>query len=349
MKKIIILAFTVLSLLTACQTITNLTYEIKDKIPGLNETETSQEQDKEISESEDTQVFYEVSKEQAEALNKLEKEKSKEEFTKTLKINPKDLNSRNVFLMNYDTGEIMFTKNEEEVVFPASLTKIITTIVAIENCQDLTKTYALDEDLYLELINADASMAGFSPGEEVGVIDLAYGTMMPSGADASIGLSELCTGSVDSHVEAMNRLVRKLGLKKTNFTNVTGLHDDDNYSTARDLADIMVYCLDNKVFSEIISQPSHTTQATDYHPEGISLSYSVRDYADAHGVEGYQILGGKTGFTEEAGLCLASVAEIDGKTYILVTLGSAAQDGHYIDAINIYNKIHENNDKLASI
>lgn len=276
--------------------------------------------------------------------------KRKEEFKriKDLNISSKDIYSKNLCLMDVETGEVLIGIKENEVGFPASLTKIMTTIVAIENCDNINSSYTIDQETYDKLIDEDASMAGFTPGESVPFQDLLFGTMMPSGADASLGLAYCSTGKPEEHVNAMNQKVKSLGLKNTHFTNVTGLHNPKNYSTAKDIADILRYALGNNTFEMVMTKDTYKTTATPSHIDGIDMEYSVVAYANENGVENYKILGGKTGFTEEAGLCLASLAEINGNRYILVTFGAIEKFENYQDAINIYNLIFENTDSLAS-
>ncbi len=258
-----------------------------------------------------------------------------------LKINTEEIWSYNVVLMDEETGEILYKLDENEKVYPASLTKIITTMVAIEDNRGEGELYEFDHDLIHEMIMEDATMAGFLEGDKVDKEDLIYGCMLPSGGEASIGLAEMTSGSSQAHVERMNKLVEDLGMSSTHFTNVTGLHHPENYSTAKELAEITRVGLRNPEFDKIFTSPGFVSSPTAHYPNGVYMDYSVRQFADELDTPGIEILGGKTGFTEKAGLCLASAAIVDGKRYILVTLGSEGQDGHFLDALTIYSYLDE--------
>lgn len=222
------------------------------------------------------------------------------------------------------------------------MTKIMTTIVAIENLSDLNQEITVTNDMIANLYAQDATQAGFQPGETVQAIDLLYGVMLPSGADCCIALADTIAGSEEGFVELMNQKAEKLGLENTHFVNTTGLHADDHYSTAKDIAELLRYALKNSTFREIIESPYHSTPGTNVHPDGITFySTMFKNLSDATVIDG-KIMGGKTGFTSEAGCCLASFAEIDGIEYILVTAGAyQAGTPHIDDAVKLYNRLGE--------
>lgn len=227
-------------------------------------------------------------------------------------------------------------------MYPASMTKIMTTIVAIENLSDLNQEITVTNDMIANLYAQDATQAGFQPGETVPAIDLLYGVMLPSGADCCIALADTIAGSEEGFVELMNQKAEKLGLENTHFCNTTGLHADDHYSTARDIAELLRYALKNSTFREIIESPYHSTPGTNVHPDGITFySTMFKNLSDTTVIDG-KIMGGKTGFTSEAGCCLASFAEIDDIEYILVTAGAyQAGTPHIDDAVKLYNRLGE--------
>lgn len=233
-------------------------------------------------------------------------------------------------------GEI----NGEQQMYPASMTKIMTTIVAIENLKDLDQEITLTNEMFEGLYEQDATQAGFQPGETVRAIDLLYGVMLPSGAECCIALADTISGSEADFVTLMNEKAAKLGMSGTNFCDTTGLHDANHYSTAKDIAVLLKYALRNDTFREIIESPYHSTPATNIHPDGITFySTMFKNLSDTAVTDG-QIMGGKTGYTGEAGHCLASFAEIDGTEYILVT-GGASGTGipHINDALTVYNRL----------
>lgn len=166
--------------------------------------------------------------------------------------------------------------------------------------------------------------------------------MLPSGAECCRALAVTIAGSEDAFVDLMNQKAEKLGLDNTHFCNTTGLHADNHYSTAKDIATLLHYALKNDTFREIIESPYHSTQATNVHPDGFTFySTMFKNLSDTTVIDG-QILGGKTGFTSEAGCCLASFAEIDDIEYILVTAGAyQAGTPHIDDAVKLYNRLGE--------
>lgn len=252
------------------------------------------------------------------------------------------INSSYAVLMQVGSGRVVGDINGETPMYPASMTKIMTTIVAIENLSDLNQEITVTNDMIANLYAQDATQAGFQPGETVQAIDLLYGVMLPSGADCCIALADTIAGSEEGFVELMNQKAEKLGLENTHFCNTTGLHADDHYSTAKDIAELLRYALKNSTFREIIESPYHSTPGTNVHPDGITFySTMFKNLSDATVIDG-KIMGGKTGFTSEAGCCLASFAEIDDIEYILVTAGAyQAGTPHIDDAVKLYNRLGE--------
>ena len=250
------------------------------------------------------------------------------------------INSLYAVLMQVRGGRVIGEINGEQQMYPASMTKIMTTIVAIENLKDLDQEITLTNEMFEGLYEQDATQAGFQPGETVRAIDLLYGVMLPSGAECCIALADTISGSEADFVTLMNEKAAKLGMSGTNFCDTTGLHDANHYSTAKDIAVLLKYALRNDTFREIIESPYHSTPATNIHPDGITFySTMFKNLSDTAVTDG-QIMGGKTGYTGEAGHCLASFAEIDGTEYILVT-GGASGTGipHINDALTVYNRL----------
>ncbi|MCB6544618.1 D-alanyl-D-alanine carboxypeptidase family protein [Blautia glucerasea] len=250
------------------------------------------------------------------------------------------INSPYAVLMQVRGGRVIGEINGEQQMYPASMTKIMTTIVAIENLKDLDQEITLTNEMFAGLYEQDATQAGFQPGETVRAIDLLYGVMLPSGAECCITLADTISGSEADFVTLMNEKAAKLGMSGTNFCDTTGLHDANHYSTAKDIAVLLKYALRNDTFREIIESPYHSTPATNIHPDGITFySTMFKNLSDTVVTDG-QIMGGKTGYTGEAGHCLASFAEIDGTEYILVT-GGASGTGipHINDALTVYNRL----------
>ena len=252
------------------------------------------------------------------------------------------INSSTAVLMQARGGKIIGEINGDQQMYPASMTKIMTAIVAIEELGDLDQEITLTNEMVAGLAEQNAMQAGFQPGETVRAIDLLYGVLLPSGAECCIALADTVAGSEEAFVELMNKKAVKLGMDNTHFCDTTGLHDPNHYSTARDIAVLLKYAIKNDTFREIIESPWHSTPGTNVHPDGITFySTMLKNLSDTTVTDG-QILGGKTGYTSEAGHCLASFAEIDGLEYILVTGGAAGTGIHQInDAVTIYNRLGE--------
>ena len=237
----------------------------------------------------------------------------------TVKVNAVNLNisSKTAILYNLDNGEILYEKNADEKVSIASLTKIMTALVTLENIQNLNKQVVLINQDFQGLVQANAVTAGFTKGEIVTYKDLLYGLLLPSGADAAKALARNVAGSEDGFIKMMNDKVKELDLKQTNFSTVIGLDDENNYSTARELSLIFKEALKNNDFKTIIKAKQYTTS------DGkIKFKSTIQSNAKKFDIDIPYILGGKTGTTTDAGLCLATIAKANNVNYMLVTTGA---------------------------
>lgn len=253
------------------------------------------------------------------------------------------LSSHSALMIDLTEDRICYAKNQNERLPIASLTKIMTALTVIEKCDSLDAEYTFNGDIISRMVASHASRAGFEAGETVSVRDLLYGIMLPSGGDAALGAAEYVAGDEEAFVILMNRRAKQLGMKNTHFSDVTGLDDTDNYSTAADMALLFAKALENETFFEIVTADRYLTTATEQHKNGILLESTLNEPMKQYALEG-KILGGKTGYTTGAGLCLASYAEVEGHRYILVTLG--AGDGskypsyHFEDAAILYDEYY---------
>ena len=228
-----------------------------------------------------------------------------------------NISSQNAILYNMDSGEVLYEKAADEKVPIASLTKIMTALVAIENIKDLDTQIVLTTDDFKGLIEANAVTAGFTKGEAVTYRDLLYGLLLPSGADAAKALARNIAGNEEKFIKMMNEKVEKMNLKNTHFSTVIGLDDDDNYSTAREVSLIFKEALKNKDFKNIIMTKEYTSS------DGkVKFHSTIQSNAKKFEIDVPYILGGKTGTTTDAGLCLATIAKENGVNYMLVTLGA---------------------------
>ena len=260
-------------------------------------------------------------------------------------INLNTLYSPYAVLVDLESGNVLAEQNSAERMYPASLTKIMTALIAIEETEDMEQTTMLPSDIFPSLYEENASLAGFQPGETVTWKDLLYGVMLPSGAECCLTFARQIAGSEGAFVDLMNKKAEELGMNDTHFANATGLQDKKHYSTVRDIAVLLRYALENDTFRQVFTARRYSVPPTAYHSEGFTFYNTMFQAMDNAGISDDDILGGKTGYTEKAGLCLASLAEINDREYILVT---AKADGnhytepyHVIDAENVYGQIRK--------
>ena len=235
------------------------------------------------------------------------------------KINALELNisSESAILYNLDSGEVLYEKNSDEVRQIASLTKIMTALVTIENVDNLDKQVILTKEDFAGLIEANAVQAGFTNGEVVTYKDLLYGLLLPSGADAAKAIARNVGGSEENFINKMNEKAKELNLKNTKFSTVIGLDDKNNYSTAKEVSIIFKEALKNKTFKEIITTKEYQTS------DGkLTFKSTIQSNAKRYEIDIPYVLGGKTGTTNGAGLCLATIAKANDVNYMLVTLGA---------------------------
>ncbi|MDR1961480.1 MAG: VanZ family protein [Gracilibacteraceae bacterium] len=245
--------------------------------------------------------------------------------------------------LDQDGSEIILDKGGNERIYPASMTKIMTAVVALEHIKNLDVKISLDEKLFATIRAADSSVAGFLPGEKVRALDLLYGLMLPSGAECAMGLAEYTAWSESAFVDLMNEKAGRLGMNDTHFTNAVGLHDQNHYSTAKDIAALVEYAIKNDVFYRIFTAEKYSAGPTNLHADGIIFYSTLFSKMKRATFAGGVILGGKTGYTGEAGQCLASLAEKNGERFILVTCGAPGDNQtqilHIEDARKIFGAI----------
>lgn len=243
-------------------------------------------------------------------------------------------------LVRVSDRKILFEKNAWVRIYPASMTKIMTVLLAAEEAPNLTDHITVTQSIFDRMLNEDASMAGFLPGESVSVTDLLYGALLPSGAECCAALAERLQGTEEAFAEQMNLRAADFGLTGTHFTNTTGLHDPEHYSTVRDVAALLCAALENKTFRRIFTTDEYTTSPTNLHPQGISFESTMFYNLNSPQAGRATILGGKVGFTDQAGLCLASLAVQDGTEYVLVTAGvNNLYRGEICDALTVYGSL----------
>lgn len=250
------------------------------------------------------------------------------------------LYSDKVLLYEPDTKEVIYEVKSEEKSSIASLTKIMTTIVAIENIKDLDEVVTITRDMMNE-IPYDASVAGLKVGDKVTYEDLLYASILPSGADATTALAHGISGTTDKFIELMNKKAEELGLKNTHYSNVTGYDIDNHYSTASEVLELLLYSLDNPLFKKIYETKTYTLT------NGLKVQSTINKYNKTLGYDTSRIIGSKTGYTGDAGLCMSAIIRSNNKDLILITLGadySRKTPYNLVDTLNIIEYLDENYD-----
>ena len=241
-------------------------------------------------------------------------------FVKTALTATPDVNANFMILVDADSNLIVAEKNGESKMYPASMTKVMTLLVACENITDLDQEVEITSDIIDYVNDNDASNCGFKAGEIVTVKDLLYGLILPSGADAALALVRLIAGSEKQFVNLMNQKAQELGISATtHYTNSTGLYNDNHYTTAKDMALVMKYAMANPYASAILSTRNYTTKASNKHSSGISFSNKFLTRIDTQSTGGKALMA-KTGYVSKAGNCaVSSFTGPSGSHYICVT------------------------------
>ena len=247
--------------------------------------------------------------------------------------------SEHALLIDMSNGTVVAKKGSNARMYPASMTKVLTILVAAENMTeaDLDKVVPMTIECTDYAYVNDCSAAGYEVGEQVTVRDLMYGTILPSGGDAAAQLAVYVAGSREAFVDMMNERLEKMGISgTTHFTNMVGIYDDNHYSTCEDMAKIMYAAMQNDICRPVLECHIYTSSSTAEHPDGIELSnlflrrIEDRDF-------GGTILGAKTGFVNQSGNCAVSCEKSDsGKYYLCVTTNSSSSWQCIRDHVEIY-------------
>lgn len=246
----------------------------------------------------------------------------------------KELESETVLLINMDTGIPVLEKNVDKVRYPASLTKIMTYIIAYENIEDVYNTrIEIKQEVLNPLLGTGSSMSGldYKVGEKITVIDLLNCLMITSGNDAALVLADYVGGGdTEKFVNMMNSKAQELGCENTHFVNPHGLHDDEHYSTAYDLYKITSYALTLPLFSEITDTATYYCEGDDYPLVTTNFMIDVNRGGDYYYTYAKGI---KTGTTDQAGRCLITTAIADGYAYMCICMGAPYQNSDHNGAM----------------
>ncbi len=223
------------------------------------------------------------------------------------------------------TGRILYAKDENKKLPMASTTKILTAIIAIENTKDIDKKHEIPKSA----VGVEGSSIYLKKGEHLSIRELLYGLMLRSGNDSAVAIAEIVSGSVEKFVQAMNKKCEKLGLTNTHIVTVNGLHNENHYSSAADLAKLTAYALNNETFAEIVSTKEKCISAE------LDKKYGYRYLKNKNkllnmirGADGV-----KTGYTTKAGKCFVGSATRNGMKIICVVLNSKSTFNEAADLI----------------
>lgn len=258
------------------------------------------------------------------------------ENTKTLDL---ELYSENALLIDLESNTVLVQKNADARIYPASMTKVMTVLVAAEHIENWDETFTMTQSIIDPLFLADASMAGFVHGEAVPMTELLYGAVLPSGAEATEALAIVTAGSEEAFAALMNEKAQALGLKDTHFVDASGLHDENHYTTLSDMAIIMQAALDNPHCREVLTSVNHTSPATTQNPEGVAMTnrflYRIRPQQTGN----VDIQAAKTGYTAQAMNCCASFGvSPKGRNLICVTSKAWTGDFCIDDHVALYSQ-----------
>ena len=256
------------------------------------------------------------------------------ENTKTLDL---ELYSENALLIDLESNTVLVQKNADARIYPASMTKVMTVLVAAEHIENWDETFTMTQSIIDPLFLADASMAGFVHGEEVSMTELLYGAVLPSGAEATEALAIVTAGSEEAFAALMNEKAQALGLKDTHFVDASGLHDENHYTTLSDMAIIMQAALDNPHCREVLTSVNHTSPATEQNPSGVAMTNRFLYRIQPQQTGTVQILAAKTGYTAQAMNCCVSYGIMEnGRAAICVTAHAWTGDYCIADHLALY-------------
>lgn len=271
----------------------------------------------------------------------------------TEKIN---LNSKYYGVYTLDNLQELESKEQNKIVPIASLTKIMTAIVCIENIDDLNQTVVVNLPQVQSYYNEEYSVAGLKDGQEISYYDLIATMLIPSGADSASCIALNVFGDYSRFIKEMNDKAKEIGMNSTSFSNPIGADDSNNYSTVYDVALMMKYALENDTLKKLMSEYEYTTK-----DGSITVKNALFVLADLYGVDVSKITGGKTGMTGDAGYCLASFSENTEKPLICIVLGCDIvpetlfhlEDSqslyNYVDEIYDYKNIYQKGDRILTL
>ena len=250
-------------------------------------------------------------------------------------------------LLDVTTGRVVASKNPDVQANPASITKVMTLLVAVENIDNLDAEYTVPWQVTTH-VALDATRAGLNSGDVFTLRDLLYGCILPSGGDAAVALAHYVSGMDADHVtdaeqwfaDKMNERAKELGATNTNFVNVSGLHDRSHKTTAMDMALMMAAAMQNPICREVLSTANYSSENTLRLPASQLADGTWRStlFTSWLGADRHGIVAGKTGYTDQAKHTLATYTEIGGHQYVFVSMHVSGSGKAVQDAVTVYEE-----------
>ena len=269
-------------------------------------------------------------------------------WAENVKIIPADtLHASYAALADLATGEIIASRKADETIYPASMTKVMTLIVVVENLpgsDSLQDVITVSQEVYDEMKRQGSSGIGMEPGEKMTVESMLYALMLKSDGIAACELARYVAGSEEDFVELMNQKAEKMGLTNTHFENPTGLFHENHKTTSREIASIMAYAMNMTLCRKILKTQSYNASCVG--ADGSTFNYSLYhnlivtqfENISPNQPNAVTVAAGKTGFTDESRFCLVTYAEsADGHGYVCVTAKSGSYAECIADYLTIYN------------
>ena len=267
------------------------------------------------------------------------------------------INAKSALIVEKKTGKVIYEKDSNTQNYPASVTKILTAIIVIENCK-LTDKVTVSKEA-ISQVPTEYIVAPLVAGEEITVEDLLYALMLKSANDAAYALAEHVGGSVEGFADIMNKKANEIGCKNSHFVNPNGIHNKDHYTTAYDLYLISNYAMKNETFTKIVSTYQYTLKATNKHPSSNRVMTNTNQFINPSSSFYNKIVKGiKTGTTGPAGNCLVTDSAKDGLEFITVILGADTSNSKFTEtkkmidySFNNYEiaKIQEKGNVITSV
>lgn len=248
-------------------------------------------------------------------------------------------------LISMDTGDILYSKNPTKIMYPASITKLMTAIVMVENMPDLENTYiTYSKEANNRILGTGSVVYNLQVGEKMKAKDALASLLISSHGDVAYAIAEHVGGTIDNFVDMMNAKAAQMGLTNTHYVNPVGLHDDEHYTTAEEIYKLAKYAFEIDIIKQTASNATYTMEATDVHASRVIANTNMMMNPNSNVYYQYTVCG-KTGFTDEAGRCVVSMASYGGYTYMAIVLNAKTINGarnDFIDSANMYRWAFKN-------